>query len=263
MPANETSTHYFSFLLLAGCAKQTSPTGGPKDETPPELVKSNPEHNTVNYKGSEIELTFSELIQLNKPKDEIIISPAIKEIETTYRKNKVFISFKSELQDSTTYSFSFRESVQDLTEKNSASNLKLAFSTGSFIDSLSVEGRIMDLLTNKPLPNITVAVHYESDTFDIFKHKAEIITKSDLDGNFLIENLKPTSYTLYAFNDKNKNLFVDSKSEKYGFISEPINLKNTLKEITIPLISLDARALKLLAPGPLKTISILNSIKVL
>jgi len=240
----------FSCLLLAGCAKQTSPTGGPKDETPPELINSNPEHKTVNFKETKVELTFSELIQLNKPKEEIIISPAVKETETTYKKNKVFLAFKTKLQDSTTYSINFREAIQDLTEKNPAVNLKLAFSTGSYIDSLSLAGRAFDLLTNKPLPDITVAVHYKNDTFNIFKHKSEILTKTDVDGNFLIENLRPASYTLYAFNDKNKNLIVDSKSEKYGFLPDNIELKEKVKSIQLPLISLDARALKLISARP-------------
>ncbi len=241
---------FFSILLLAGCAKQTQPTGGPKDETPPELISSNPSAKTVNFKGDKVELTFSELIQLNKPKEQIIISPLVKETETTYRNNKLILTFKSKLQDSTTYSINFREAVQDLTEKNPATNLKLAFSTGSFLDSLSISGVCFDLLTNKAINDVTVAVHYKNDTFNIFKHKAEIITKTDASGKFSIENLKPAKYFVYAFVDKNKNLFIDSKSEKYGFLSELISLKESLKDITLPLIALDARPLKLISARP-------------
>lgn len=240
----------FSLLLLISCAKQTSPTGGPKDESPPELISSYPSDKAVNFKGGKIEMTFSELIQLNKPKEQIIISPSVKETETTYRNNKVILTFKSKLHDSTTYSINFREAVQDLTEKNPATNLKLAFSTGAFLDSLSISGVAFDLLTNKAINDVTVAVHYKNDTFNIFKHKAEIITKTDGDGKFVIENLKATEYFIYAFVDKNKNLFVDSKSEKYAFISELISLKEPLKNVVLPLVALDARPLKLISARP-------------
>lgn len=238
------------FLLLLGCAKQTQPTGGPKDEKPPQLLTTVPKNGSVNFKGSEILLVFSELVQLNKPKEEIIISPAVKETETIFRKDQVILRFKEPLKDSTTYSINFREAVQDLTEKNSAKNLKLAFSTGPFLDSLSISGSTFDQLTNKPLRDITVAVHYINDTFNIFKHRAEIFTKADDAGNFLIENLKATNFFIYAFHDKNKNLIVDSRSEKYGFLSKPISLTEKQKGIAIPLVSLDARSLKLISARP-------------
>jgi uncharacterized protein (DUF2141 family) len=240
----------FFVLLFAGCAKQTQPTGGPKDETPPELIASNPSAKTVNFKGDKVELTFSELIQLNKPKEQIIISPSVKETETTYRNNKLILTFKTKLQDSTTYSINFREAVQDLTEKNPATNLKIAFSTGAFLDSMSISGVALDVLTNKAMNDVTVAVHYKNDTFNIFKHKAEIITKTDVDGNFSIENLKSTEYFLYAFVDKNKNLFVDSKSEKYAFLSKTISLKEPVKNVVLPLFSLDARTLRMISSRP-------------
>lgn len=234
-------------ILLSACAKQTSPTGGPKDEMPPTLLESNPENKAVNFKGDKIELTFSELVQLNKPKEQIIISPSVKETLTEVKKEKVVLSFITPLEDSTTYSVNFREAVQDLTEKNPAANLKLAFSTGSYIDSLSIKGIAFDMRTNKPIPDVTVALHYQNDTFNILKHPAYIFTKSDKEGNFLIQNLKATSFFVYAFIDKNKNLIVDSKSEKYGFLSELLTLKDSIAEVVVPMVALDARPLKLIS----------------
>jgi Bacterial Ig-like domain len=244
------------FLLLAllvGCAKQTSPTGGAKDETSPELRSSTPKNGSVNFKDSKIELTFSEYIQLDKPKEQIIISPAVKETESTFKKNKVTILFKEKLKDSTTYSINFRDAVKDLTEKNPAKNLKLAFSTGAYLDSLSISGQAFDLLSNKALKNVTVAVHYASDTFNIFKHKADIFTKADDNtGLFLIENLKSAAFSIYAFQDKNNNLVVDSRNETYAFLTETLNLNDSLYQTDLPLVALDARPLKLINAKPYK-----------
>ncbi len=237
-------------FLVQQCAKQTSPTGGPKDETPPTLMQSSPAHQEVNFKGKEIKLTFDELIQLNNPREQLIITPGIgKKFETTARKNKVVLVLNSELQDSTTYSVNFRECVQDLNEKNPAV-LKLAFSTGSYIDSLNVTGTVTDILSDKGANNYTVALTPASDTFNIFKHPASWIALTDKQGRFAIENLKPGKYFIYAFEDINKNLTVDSKSEKYGFKSDDIGLEGAVDSVKIQAFKLDASKLKLISSRP-------------
>ena len=156
------------------------------------------------------------------------------------------------MKDSTTYSFNFRDAVQDITEKNPAVNLKLALSTGSYIDSLSIEGTTIDPLKSKEYKDVTIAL-YESDTFNILKHKPSYLTKSDEKGKYRLENLKPGIYHVYGIDDKNRNLIVDSKTESYGFLVDSINLTTNARSVDIPLIKLDARALKLTNSRPYNT----------
>ena len=237
-------------LLAQQCAKQTAPTGGPKDIIPPQLEDSNPKKGGTNFKGDEIELTFDELIQLNNPREQIIVTPAIgKKFELTVKKNKATLELNSPLQENTTYNINFRESIQDLTEKNSA-KVKLAFSTGSYIDSLRVTGTITDALTDQKIKNYTVALVQAVDTFDIFKHPGSWIALTDDAGKFSIENLKPGNYFLYAFDDRSKNLIVDSKTEKYGFKSENINLTRNIDSLNMTVFKLDIGNLKLLSARP-------------
>lgn len=246
--------NYIVILTLAfittQCAKQTAPTGGPKDEDPPVLVKSTPKDQQTNFKDKEIILEFDEPIQLNNPREQLIITPAIgtfgKDFELIAKKNKVILTIKSKLQENTTYSLNFRETVADLNEKNSKP-LKLAISTGAYIDSLFVKGTVNDLLTSKPANNYTVAVVPQSDTFDIFKHNAVFFTFTDKEGTFSIENLKVGNYILYAFDDKNKNLKVDSRTESYGFIAQPIELTDSIENKNINTFKLDAGELKLIS----------------
>lgn len=239
-----------TFLLLSSltfqCAKQTSPTGGPMDETPPKLLASLPRHEQTNVKSSKIELYFDEAIQLNNPREQIIITPSVgKKFETTFNKRKVTLDLKADLKENTTYSINFREAIQDLTEKNPAT-VKLAFSTGSYIDSLRINGKIQDALTEKTTSNYTVALAEASDTFSIFKHPAAWITITDKKGFFSIENLKPGSYILYAFNDKSKNLIVDSKSEQYSFLGKELTLTKNVDSIQLRTFKLDVNTLKLI-----------------
>lgn len=240
----------FLFILLA-CAKQSTPTGGPKDSIPPILVKSIPGHKQVNFKSKKIELTFSETVILNNPKEQIIITPTIgKNFKATNKNKAVTLEFENEFKDSTTYTLNFREAIQDITEKNSARNLQLAFSTGTYIDSLSITGSIYDLQTTKETKDGTVALYEKVDTFNIFKHKPVYITKTDDKGQFKLENLKNGKYYIYAFEDKNKNLIVDSKNESYGFLNDTITLTKNISKISIPIQHLDARALKLTSARP-------------
>jgi uncharacterized protein (DUF2141 family) len=234
-------------LLLTACASVTSPTGGPKDETPPELESSNPVNNQKNFKGSSLEITFSELIKLKDPKEEILITPSPgKDTKFIAKKNTLIIEPQNPWAENTTYSISFRDGVQDLNEGNSAENLRLAFSTGPIIDSLSISGNVKETFSEKIPDKITVAL-YQSDTFDIYSDLPTYFTKSNKAGEFSIQNLKSGTYFLYAFDDKNKNLKVDSKTERFGFRTRPVILAENADSTLISLIAIDARPVKLTA----------------
>ncbi len=233
-------------LFCVSCAKQGSPTGGPKDSIPPVLVRSYPLQKQLNFKDKQIDLTFSEIIALNNPREQIIITPTIgKDYKVKAKKKSVTIEFDNAFADSTTYTINFRESIQDITEKNAAVNLKLAFSTGPYIDSLSVQGKVYDILTGKELKEITIALSPKTDTFNIFKHKPNYIAKTNDKGQFRMENIKAGSYFIYALDDKNNNLVVDSKTESYGYLSQAIKINENIKNISIPTLRLDSRTLKL------------------
>ncbi len=230
-----------SILILIRCASQTTPTGGPKDEDPPILISSNPSNELKNFAGSTIELTFDEYIKLKDPKEEILITPSPgKNTKFIVKKNKLIIDPEMPWQETTTYSINFREGVQDLTEGNPAENLRLAFSTGPTIDSLSIAGSVVEMFSEKTPLKITVAL-YQSDTFNIFNHTPIYFTKSNKEGKFSLQNLKDGKYYLYAFDDKNKNLKVESKTEKFGFIAKPIALAKNQDSLTVNLINVDTR----------------------
>ncbi|MGE0770462.1 MAG: Ig-like domain-containing domain [Cyclobacteriaceae bacterium] len=231
--------------LLWNCASQSSPTGGPKDERAPKLERSFPSMNQRNFKAESVELEFDEAIILFNPKDEILISPAVgKDVEFKYRQNRVTITPKQGWADTTTYSILFREGIKDLNEGNVPPGLRLAFSTGPSIDSLSISGQLKFALIEDLPTDVTVAV-FKSDTFNIFEHSPSYLTKSDANGKYKIENLRAGRYFVYAFADKNKNLKVESTTEKYGYYPDPVLLFEAKDSIDITLFALDARPLNM------------------
>lgn len=237
-----------ALLMLLSCAQQTTPDGGPKDETPPRLVRSSPDSSQRNFHGKTIELTFNEMLQLNNPKEEIIITPAVgKKTEFKLKDNRVVIEPELPLRENTTYTLNFREGIKDATEGNIPEGLRLAFSTGPHLDTLMIQGSVKSALSEKIPENITIAI-YSADTFDIFQHSPEYFTKSaKKTGTFQITNLKPGTYRVYAFEDKNKNLKVESQSESFGFLSNPIVLEKNVSRLSIPLTKVDSRPLKILS----------------
>lgn len=232
-------------LILLRCANQSSPTGGPQDKEPPELYSSSPENNSKNFSGNTIELVFTEDIKLKDPKEEILITPSVgKNTKYIVRKNRLTIEPEFPWEENTTYSLSFREGVQDITEGNPAENLRIAFSTGPVIDSLSIQGRVKETFRETAPQKITVAV-YQSDTFNIYKHAPVYFTKTDKQGRFSIQNLKAGKYYIYAFDDKNKNLKAESKSERHGFLLTPIDPAEKSDSVMLPLIMVDTRPIQI------------------
>jgi hypothetical protein len=167
-------------ILLLQCARQSQPAGGPQDKQPPELQTSTPENGQKNFKGKIIELTFDEGVKLKDPQEEIIITPSVgSKTKFIAKKNKVIITPENNWKDSTTYSIAFRGGIQDLNESNPAEDLHLAFSTGPTIDSLNISGTVSEIFKDKIPEKISVAL-YQSDTFDIFKHKPTYFSKTKI-----------------------------------------------------------------------------------
>ena len=249
---------YASFLIyllfLFACAKQSAPTGGPKDTIPPRVLSFHPENNTTNFSGNTFEVTFNEYVQLKNAKEQILINPSVgKNFEATARKNKVILTVESKLQDTTTYTVNFRDAVTDITEQNPAENLRFAVSTGPYVDSMTIAGSVTSILDAKEQQDITVGMQPYSDTFSIFKHTFTYFTKTDKKGNFKIENLKPGLYWLAAIKDVNRNLIADTKSESYGFLGDSILLDGNKQNIHIGLARQDARPLRITSARPYNT----------
>jgi len=126
---------FFVLLLVAfvQCARRGTPTGGPKDEIPPVLIKAEPDSMTTNFKAKKIRLYFDELIKLNDIQNQLIISPPLKfqpEVSPQGGARKyVEVVIKDTLLDSTTYTLNFGESIVDNNEGNPNPFLSYVFST--------------------------------------------------------------------------------------------------------------------------------------
>ncbi|MEM7548411.1 MAG: Ig-like domain-containing protein [Bacteroidota bacterium] len=226
-------------ILFLSCANPVQPTGGPKDTIPPVLLSTSPPDQSLNFQNDRIELVFDEPIQAANLQSELIITPRLEREDFNFRvrKNKLILNLKKPLDRQTTYSFNFTETIEDITEKNKAQNIKLSFSTGDYIDSVTISGNIIDHIIQLPQEKITVGLYYADDTLDAFNEKPIYFTRTSSDGNFQLNNLKDTTYLIFAFNDLNSDLQINSKSEPYAFYSRPLQRPDAkLDSISLSLI---------------------------
>ncbi|MGI9551717.1 MAG: Ig-like domain-containing protein [Aurantibacter sp.] len=227
--------YLFLFAIVAAliqCARRGNPTGGPKDVDPPLLLRADPDTMTTEFKAKKIRLYFDEFITLRDVQEQLIVSPPLKytpEISPQGGASKfVEIKIKDTLRENTTYTMNFGQSIVDHNEGNPSSFLTYVFSTGSYIDSLTVSGVVKDAFNRKADEFISVML-YELDTAytdsTIFQKPPNYITNT-LDSTviFTLKNLKAGKYTMFAVKDESKNNIFDQNADKIAFIRDTINL---------------------------------------
>jgi len=236
----------YALLLSYGCAQIKPLSGGEKDTIPPNIIQTNPKNLELNVKSEEFYFVFDEIIDGSKLKEKLIISPFYDgSFESIVKKNTLLLSFDSAFEKETTYIFNFADGISDITEGNPSIYSKYIFTTGNKIDSSSVSGTVYDPIENKFIEGAVVGLYHGEDSFDLFNKKPIYFAFSDVDGHFKIENIKEDTYTIYAFQDENKNFLAEYKTEKFGFKNFPINVVGKTEKIPIFLYNEDLTELEL------------------
>lgn len=223
---------FFAGAFLSRCASIGTPTGGPKDTLPPVVVAVVPEDGATNFKSKSIYIEFDEYVQLKDQQKEIYVSPAMgKKPVFTMRGRGIYIQIKDDsLLPETTYAIEFGSSVADNNESNALHGLRYVFSTGNTIDSLICSGYTEESYTADSLGKSFIWF-YEADsvetpdTYDstIFKYKPSKIARSQNNGIFIAQNLKPVPYRVYAIFDANDNQTYEPSIDKVGFVDGVYN----------------------------------------
>jgi uncharacterized protein (DUF2141 family) len=223
------------FSVIMGCAKISSPSGGPKDITPPVVVKSLPANGEKNFRGNKIIITFDEYVVLDKINEKFMVSPPLKEKPVITMKGKnVIVSYDEKLQDSTTYTFNFQDAIRDLNENNVLENYQFVFSTGPVIDSLSVTGNVYRADNLEPPENTIILLYENLADSAVRKQLPSYISQADKNGYFRINNLRSGTYRLYALKDVDNSKNYNLPDEEFAFMSNAINV--TAADNYIPFV---------------------------
>ncbi len=241
-------------LICTACAKQVPLTGGLKDLDPPVILTTVPANGSLNFQGQEIVLEFDEYIIEDNLRTQLLITPRT---SSTYKskvnRNKITLSFEEPFDSATTYTLNFREGIKDITESNVPDNLTFVFSTGDFLDSVSVSGKVRSLMTKEPQEDITISMYQVDDSLTIFSGPPLYSTKTLEDGSFGLRNIKYGTYLIYALSDANRNLKLESQDESYAFLPSSLLLSDSTSDLEFNLQNLDNRPIVLQNSRPVQS----------
>ena len=234
----------FAFLVLffSQCAKKGRPGGGPKDEDAPLFVTANPPYESINFDKNEINIYFNEYIKLKDLNKQLIISPPLNpanpSLISPQGSPSKFINIKilDTLKENSTYIFDFGNSVQDNNESNVLERFKYVFSTGTYIDSLTLEGNVKNAFKSDDLKNIKLLLYRLDSSYTdsaVYKRKPDYVTSSLDTSNYKFSNLRKGNYLLVALNDERSDYLFNPKTDEIGFLKDTISLPrdSILKDI--------------------------------
>lgn len=221
-------------MVMPGCANIIPPAGGPRDSLPPFLAKASPEDSTRNFSGNKITLSFNEFIELQNAQQAMIISPLPKNFpDVSSRLNILTVKLKDSLETNTTYTFNFGTAIKDFTEGNVLKDFTYTFSTGSYIDSLELKGKVILAETGKVDTTLIVILHSSSNDSAVVKEKPRYIAKMDGKGNFLFKNLPPRTFYLYALKDDGGTRRYFDDKQLFAFAGKPVVVNGNNDAVTL------------------------------
>ncbi|PQB05648.1 Ig-like domain-containing protein [Aureitalea marina] len=218
-------------LAFSNCAKRGSPDGGPRDSIAPVILKTSPENYTIYFDTDEIRVTFDEFIRLEDLQQNLIISPPLEyqpEISPFNTSKTLKVKINDTLKENTTYSINFGQSIVDNNEGNPYLYYKYVFSTGSYIDSLTLSGTVRDALLSELAAQPTLMLYEVTEEFTdsvVYLEKPTYITTlRDTTNLFEFTNLKEGRYLLVALQEEQSNYTFQPDTDKIGFIPQMVNV---------------------------------------
>ena len=194
--------------LAAGCAQVGTPSGGSKDETPPQLLEARPPVGATDVRPTSLTLAFDEYVKAGQWRSQLLVSPPIDgAMDLIVRGREIELTWDGELRDSTTYVVQFGDGIADVNEGNPAVNLVHAFATGSKLDTLSIQGAVRDAQEGTPQVNFRVLLYGADLPLDSIHAGAipQYVGVTDKDGLFEVGYLPPGAFRVLAIDDENRN----------------------------------------------------------
>ena len=229
----------FSVFIISitgntGCANIIPPQGGPRDSIAPKLEKATPGDSSRNFNSKKITFIFDEFVDVQNVLENLIVSPTPKiNPGVDYKLNTVTVKLKDTLEPNTTYSLNFGNAIKDINESNILKEFTYIFSTGQYIDSLKLNGKVILAETGKPDSTLIVMLHTSSDDSVVIKEKPRYIAKLDGQGKFIFNNLPPTTFYLYALKDDGGTHRYFNDKQLFAFAPRPVIVQLKTDSITL------------------------------
>jgi uncharacterized protein (DUF2141 family) len=221
-------------VVSPGCANIVPPAGGPRDSLPPLLMDVTPPDSTRNFSGNRIVFTFDEYIELQNVQSQLVVSPSLPiNPDVNYRLNTVTVRFRDTLERNTTYTFDFGDAIRDFNEGNTLKGFNYTLSTGPYIDSLELRGKVLLAETGRVDTTLIVMLHTNPSDSAVFRDRPRYVTKLNSSGEFVFRNLPPRTFHVYALKDESGTRRYMNDKQLFGFANDPVVTGTDAKPVTI------------------------------
>lgn len=221
-------------VVLSGCANIIPPQGGPRDSLPPLLLKADPVDSSRNFSDTRITFSFDEYVDIQDVYNNLLVSPLPKNLPTVdYKLRTVTVKLKDTLEKNTTYTLNFGDALRDVNEGNIYKNFTYTFSTGSYLDSLELSGKVLLAENGRTDTTLIVMLHTSADDSIVVKEKPRYITKLDGKGRFHFKNLPPQTFYIYALKDEGNTRRYLSGKQLFGFADKPVDMQAKNDSLTL------------------------------
>jgi uncharacterized protein (DUF2141 family) len=240
---------FFMSIILVQCGQRGTPSGGPKDTTPPQINKSTPENYSTNFTGTKISIKFDEYVQIKSFKENFLISPPVNTVPKYRLTGKTLVlDFDTTFNENTTYSMFFGEAIVDLNEGNPLDSNLFVFSTGDILDSLTIKGTITDALSGQDESDLLVHLYRnqaDSAPLTVLPAYFAVVKK----GAFKFTNLAAGEYKIFALKDGNRNYLYDLPDEKIAFSNDLVIVPSDSTSIDLHTFQPEPNELKIFKPN--------------
>ena len=233
-------SYFILALMLASCASQQPPPGGPVDTTRPHIDSAWPHERETN-----VPLKPRIFFQFGRDVDEGTFATAL--TITPYMigtpkfhwsgHDEVHIELPDSLRDSTTYSVQLSRDLKSRRATQLAAPFLLTFSTGPFIDTGMLSGYLLTPINAPPMrPSDLFIFAYDvtnkqrADTLNFAHTPPDLLTQPNDQGlwQFLAMKVGHT-YRVFAIGDVYRNKVYDAGVDAFGIPAGDAVLDSSVK----------------------------------
>jgi uncharacterized protein (DUF2141 family) len=135
-------------------------------------------------------------------------------------------------------------------ERNPIEDFQYVVSTGTYLDSLQITGKLLIAETGRPDSNVAVMLYSNHEDSAVSKEKPLYLAKTRGDGSYRFKNLKPGNYRIFAIKEEDRDFQYTSTKEMIAFSNDLIELKENIANINMALFNeKDTVKLEDITPG--------------
>lgn len=217
--------HVLLILLLwlaGGCASDRPPSGGVADTTPLQVIFADPAPSAINVATNTIRLTFNRYVTARQLIKALHFTPSVGGYDMTIEAKSMVLRLDKPLQQNQTWILTLDKNLCDNQGRTLPAPFTMAFSTGTVIDSGTINGKVINHDCS-PAANALIlafAEHPETaGSTKLLAREPDYLIHADAAGVFSLKHIAVGSYRIIAINDRNNDLRYNAGNEEIGLSS--------------------------------------------